>query len=246
MPIARHFAALLAPVMIGTALSARAGQPLATDDASTVAPGTCQLEAWVRSGHDDREYWAQPACNWLANLEIAVGIARTHPGEGETSSALQLQAKTVLFPRTEGAWSFAAEAGAARDASAPRGSSAFQNYYARALASWYVGDDLQIDLNAGAANGYGSGTFALAGAAVQYTVVSNVQLLAEVYRDEPGAAKYQLGVRYVVVPDRFETFVSYGNRFAGPSTQWSGMIGVRLQTPPFLPATPASNQLALH
>ena len=72
---------------------------------------------------------------------------------------------------------------------APHGSSAFQIYYAKALASWYPRSDLEIDLNLGAANAFGSGTFALAGAAVQFAIVGNVQLLAEVFRDEPGRGR---------------------------------------------------------
>lgn len=238
---ALRFAALLASLMIAATLPARAGQPLANDDASLVEPGTCQLEAWTRFGHDDREYWAQPACNLTGNLEIAIGVARARLEGDETASALVLQGKSMLLPRDDGEWSFAAEAGAARDTSLPRGGSAFQYFYAKALASWYPRDDLEIDLNAGAANAYGSGTFVLAGAAIQYTVVTSVQLLAEVYRDQPGPGKYQLGLRYVVIPDRFDAFASFGNRFTGSSAQGFGMIGIRLQSPPFAGAVHADH-----
>src|SRR6185295_18596529 len=108
-------------------------------------------------------------------LELAVGGARTHPDTGESSSIVQLQAKTVLFPRGDGALSFGAVVGGARDAGAPHGRSAFQSYEARALLSWYPRSDLEIDLNLGAANVYGSGTFALAGAALQYAATANMQ-----------------------------------------------------------------------
>ncbi len=80
-----------------------------------------------------------------------------------------------------------------------------------------------------------SGTFALAGAAVQYAVVTNVQLLAETFRDDSARWKYQLGARYIVIPNRFEAYVSYGNRFDAAPSQWSATIGIRLQTPVFLP-----------
>ena len=123
------------------------------------------------------------------------------------------------------------------DTGAPHGSSAFQLYYARALASWYPRSDLEIDLNLGAANAYGSGTFALAGAAIQYAVTGNVQLLAEAFRDESGSPKYQVGARYVLVPNRLEAYASYGNRFYGSSDRWSAILGIRVQTAAFLPAT---------
>jgi hypothetical protein len=213
----------------------QAAQPLVTDDAAVVAPKTCQLEAWSGLAHDDREYWAQPACNFTGNLEFSVGGARAQPDAGEPSTLVQLQAKTVLFRRAEGEWSFGVAAGAARDTGAPHGTSAFQVYSAKALASWYPRSDLEIDLNLGAANVYGSGTFALAGAAIQYAIITNVQLLAETFRAEPGRGRYQVGVRYIVIPGRFEAYVSYGNRFNGPSSEWASIIGIRLQTPPFLP-----------
>jgi hypothetical protein len=207
-----------------------AAQPLVTDDAAVVAPKTCQLEAWIRSARDGREYWAQPACNPTGNLELAVGGARANPDESATSSLVQLQAKTVLVSLAEREWSFGASAGGGRDTGAPHGSSAFQALYAKALTSWYPRSDLEIDLNLGAANGYGSGTFALAGAAIQYAIISNVQLLAEAFRDEPGRTKYQVGARYIVVPNRFEAYASYGNRFTGSSDQWSAIFGIRVQT----------------
>lgn len=126
-------------------------------------------------------------------------------------------------------------AGAGRDTSAPHGGSAFQLYYAKALASWYPRSDLEIDLNLGAANAYGPGTFALAGAAVQYSISDNVQLLAEAFRDEPGRGKYQVGARFIIVADRLEAYASYGNRFSGTTDQWSAIVGIRTQTAVFLP-----------
>jgi hypothetical protein len=218
-----------------TASSVEAAQPLVTDDAAVVASKTCQLEAWTRSAHDGRVYGAQPACNFTGNLELTVGGSRAHPDTSESSNIIQLQAKTVLSPLGEGRWSIGMVAGAARDTVAPHGSSAFQLYYAKALTSWYPRSDLEIDLNLGAANAYGSGTFTLAGTAIQYAVISNVLLLAEAFRDEPGNTRYQVGARYIIVPDRFEAYASYGNQFNGSSNQWSAIIGIRVQTAAFLP-----------
>jgi hypothetical protein len=225
-------AGLLFTIIATTA--ARAGQPLVTDDASIVAPKTCQVEAWLHSSDDDHDYVAQPACNFTGNLELSVGLARSRPDAGDASSTVQFQAKS-LFPKIYDTWSFGVAAGLARDTGAPHGSSAFQIYYARGIASWHPRSDLEIDLNLGVANVYGSGTFALAGVAVQYAVVTNLQLLAEAYRDEPGRGKYQVGTRYIVIPNRFEAYVSYGNLFGGLSSQWSTIVGIRLQSPAFLP-----------
>jgi hypothetical protein len=193
----------------------------------------CQLESWLHSTADRREYWVQPACNFTGDLELDLAGARAKLDTGESSGTVQLQAKTVLLTPGERVWSFGISAGATRDAGAPHGSSAFQLYYAKALASWYPRRNLEIDLNLGAANAYGSGTFALGAAAVQYAIVDNLQLLAEVFRDEPGRSKYQVGARYIIVPDRFEAYASYGNRF-NASDQRSMIVGIRVQTAMFL------------
>lgn len=219
----------IAVVCVFAQSSAQAGQPLVTDDAAVVAPGTCQLEAWAHSTSGGHEYWAQPACNFTGNLELAVGGARTYPYGNSPSTLIQLQAKTVLFPRTNGQWSFGAVASAGRDTGAAHGRTAFQAFDARALASWYPRDDLEVDLNLGGGYLYGSGSFAVAGAAIQYALVDAVQLLGEIFRDEPGRAKFQVGLRGIVIPDRFEVYASYGNRF--DATQWFATIGIRLQTP---------------
>src|SRR5262249_27615744 len=147
------------------------------------------------------------------------------------SSLIHLQGKTVIFPRDDGQWSFGVVGSGDRDTGSPHGGTAFQGFNVTGLASWYPRDDLEIDLNLGVSYLYGSGTFAVAGGAVQYAVIDSLQLLGEVFRDEPGRAKFQLGVRGIVVPDRFEVYASYGNRFT--ATQWFATIGIRLQTPEF-------------
>jgi hypothetical protein len=209
-----------------------AGQPLVTDDAAVVAPHTCQLEAWAHSSSDGHEYWAQPACNFTGNLELAVGGARTYPFGSPQSTDIQLQAKTVLFPRGEGEWSLGAVAAATRDTGAPHGRTALQSSNLTGLASWYPREDLEVDLNLGLAYSFGSGSFAVAGAAIQYAPIDALQLLGEIFRDEPGRAKFQVGLRGIAVPDRLEVYVSYGNRF--DATQWFATVGIRIQTPEFI------------
>lgn len=222
-------------LLLGVSAAAEAGQPLATDDAAIVAARTCQLEAWAESSHADREYWAQPACNFTGDLELTIGGAITEPPPGGRSGAAALQAKSTVLPRGDGSVAFGVSAGAMRDMSAPHGHSAFQTYYAKALASWYPRGDTEVDFNAGAANVYGTGTFALSGVAVQYAVVPRLQLLAETYRDAPGRGKYQAGLRFAAVPNVLEAYASYGARLGRGAEDWSVTVGIRAQSTTFLP-----------
>jgi hypothetical protein len=212
-----------------------AAQPLATDDAAVLPPRTCQVEAWIERAHDAREHGIAPACNFSGNLELGAGIVRVRPDADDRSSVLQLQAKTVLYPRANGAWSFGAVGGAVRDTTAPHGRSAFQTFYGKGLASWYPLDDVQVDINLGFSTSHESGTSSLAGVALQYTLTANVQLLAELFRDEPGRGKFQVGVRLLAIPDRFETFIGYVDQLGAGSRSSSVIIGFRAQAPAWRP-----------
>ena len=216
------------------ALPLYAGQPLVTDDAAVVAPRTCQVETWTRRTGDSRETWLQPACNFGGDLELAVGAGRI-AAEGEPrSSGIVLQAKWARPRGEHDAWAFGAVAGAARDTQAPRGHLAFQSRYAVGLASWHPRDGVEIDLNLGLAHVDRLGGHALAGVALQYALAPRLQMLAEIFRDEPGAGKFQAGLRWIVVPDRLEAFASYGNRLHPLPGAWSVVTGIRIQTPAFL------------
>lgn len=215
--------------------SAHAGQPLVTDDAAVVAPKTCQFEASVRATRDGALWSAQPACNFGGDVEWSAGAAHLAPDTDPSSTVAQLQLKAVLFRTANAEGSFGALAGALRDTGAPHGSSAYQGYYAKGLASWYPRDDLEFDFNVGAANVRGAGTYVLAGVAATWTVTPDLQLLSEVFRDEPGASKFQLGLRLIVVRNRLEAYASCGNRFGRSSSSGFVVAGFRLQTPEFLP-----------
>jgi hypothetical protein len=217
------------------ALTVQAGQPLVTDDAAVVAAKTCQFEAGVRATRDDALWFAQPACNFGGDVEWSAGGGHLAPDANPSSTITQLQVKAVLFRTTDSKGSLGVSAGAVRDTGAPHGRSAFQGYYARGLASWYPRSDLEFDLNLGVANVRGPGTYAIAGVAATGTVVTGFQLLGEVYHDEPGPWKFQVGWRSIVVPNRFEVYASYGNRFSRSSAGGFAAAGFRLQTPEFLP-----------
>ena len=223
---------IVGAVILIEASTAQGGQPLVTDNVALVDTDNCQVEVWVQSFRGGREVWALPACNPLGALEITAGGARAESDDGDRASRLQLQAKTVLIPRGDRAWSFGASAGAQRDTGAPHGRAAFQNYYGKALASFNPSNDVEVDVNLGLANTYGVGTYALAGVALQYALFDRLQLLSEIFRDEPGRSKFQVGARYVAIRNRLEAYLSHGNRIGGESTGWWTIAGIRVQWAP--------------
>ena len=61
-------------------------------------------------------------------------------------------------------------------------------------------------------------------------------LLAEIFRDERGPGKFQVGARYAFDPTPIEAYVSYGGRLDTASGDtWWAIIGFRAYTKPFLP-----------
>ena len=73
--------------------TAHAARPLITDDARLVDAKACQVESWVRTNKDSKEYWALPACNFTGNLELTFGGARTSEATGTRTTDIMLQGK---------------------------------------------------------------------------------------------------------------------------------------------------------
>ncbi len=215
---------------------ARAGAPLITDDASVIESKSCQFESWVTSAHGARNYWAVPACNFTGNLEWALGLAGVNPDGEASSQQVVLQAKTVFARSEEGGWSVGAVGGVAHDNAPVQEGASSTAYYAKALLSLFPSETFEIDLNLGASNDFGAGTIVAAGAALQYEFLPRTTAIAEVFRDEKGPGKYQVGLRYAFRPDRFEGYASYGSRLGSSASEsWWAVIGIRINTAPFLP-----------
>jgi hypothetical protein len=59
---------------------ALAGRPMATDDTSTAAAGTCQVEAWGDHIDGERSQVVAPACGLTDALELDTGASRVRAG----------------------------------------------------------------------------------------------------------------------------------------------------------------------
>ena len=239
--IARRRRLSLPAIAVGATIAtcslvAHAGAPLVTDDAAIVDAKSCQLESWIELARGARAYWAVPACNFTGNLELAVGGAGVNPDGTPSSHQVALQAKTVFGQGGDGFWSVGAVGGVIRDTGPVESGASSKSYYAKALLSLYPSEALEVDLNLGASNVFGAGSTVAGGVAVQYEVLPRTTLLAEIFRDERGPGKFQVGARYAFDPAPIEAYVSYGNRLGSDSGEtWWVIAGVRVYTKPFLP-----------
>jgi hypothetical protein len=225
----------IATCFIACAHNAQAGAPLVTDDASVIEEKSCQFEAWINSARSARDYWAAPACNFIGNIELSLGFGGINPADEPSSQQYVVQAKTV-FAGKEGVWSVGAVGGIGRDNGPTAEGASSKAYYAKALFSYFHDEALELDLNLGASNDFGAGTILAAGAALHYEFLPKTTAFAEVFRNERGPGKYQLGLRYALVPERFEVYASYGNRLGSAiSDSWWAIAGVRINTAPLMP-----------
>jgi hypothetical protein len=228
--------AAIATVLMLCWTTARAGAPLVTDDAAIIEAKSCQLESWIELAHGARAYWALPACNFTGDFELSVGGAGVNPDGTPSSHQYGVQAKTVFGSGGDGFWSVGAVGGVIRDTAPVESDASSMTYYAKALLSLYPSEALEVDLNLGGSNVFGAGATVTAGAAVQYEVLPRATLLAEIFRDERGPGKFQLGARYAFDPAPIEAYVSYGNRLGSASVDsWWVIVGFRAYTKPFLP-----------
>lgn len=225
----RRWLAPLLPLVAGTAL---AGEPLVTDDASILSRGVCQVESWHRwSTGGGHEGWLAPACAVNDRVELGVGFARYRDPDLGGHTLLAVQAKTLLYRDPDDRWSAGAVAGALRDGGRELRRYGSNDAYALGLVSFNAMDEaLRVHLNAGVVYSHAAFTTGAWGSAVEFDFREGWTMMGEVYRDGPGRPSYQLGLRYLLVTDRVELFISGGDRIGGDPGGWFAKFGVRFQS----------------
>ncbi len=223
---------LLPLLMLVSSAAALAGEPLTTDDASILDPGVCQVESWhrwsTRGGH---EGWLLPACSVNEHLELGVGAARYRDAEVGGHSLLLLQAKSVFYRDPGDRWSAGAVAAAVRDGGHESRGNAFHQASALGLVSFNALDEsLRLHVNAGVVYSRAEFTTGAWGTAAEFDFREGWTVMGEVYRDAPGRPSFQLGIRYLLITDRVELFLSGGDRLHGNGETWFAKFGVRFQT----------------
>lgn len=211
-----------------------AARPMITDDARTVDAKACQVESWVRTNKDSKEYWALPACNFTGNLELTFGGARTSDAAGTSTTDIVLQGKTLFKTLGPNGWSVGLAAGVVRH---PGDGKRVSELYSYVPASFsYLNDKVVLHTNAGVLhNTVTSSTRGTWGLATETALGERTWLIAETFQQKRGRPFYQAGVRHWIVPNRVQIDATYSNRFGVSSDERWFSIGLRLLSPAFLP-----------
>lgn len=210
----RSAVAVLLASAVPTALAAR---PFITDDARVVEEGHCQLESFAKrqSAYAGSELWFLPACSpsfLPPGAEVTLGRNRI---EGEHNTIVQ--AKFLLKELKPNHAGYAASAG-----------SFGGDPYFNAIASRSLLDDrVVVHANLGAIRNsdadrgtWGVGLEALLAAPRWYGILESFGQRG----DKPTA---HVGLRFWVIPNRFQIDATYGHRSADPEKRFTS-VGIRL------------------
>ncbi|WP_426337606.1 hypothetical protein ACN9MY_15460 [Pseudoduganella sp. R-31] len=194
----KHCLLLAAAALLST--TAWAGRPLATDDATILEPGDCQVEAWHQQSGGLHEWWAMPACR-VGGWELAAG-------KGQSRNAA-LQAKTVLRGLQTNGWglglAIATQHGMTR-----------QHTVNVPLTISFAGDALLLHLNAGWMRPYaapGRATWSVGG---EYALAPRWSASLESYGSHHRPPTRQAGLRYALVEGRLDLDASVAKTPGAP------------------------------
>jgi hypothetical protein len=220
---------LAGSVLCSTAL--QAAPPLSTDDASTLLPGTCQLEIEFRRFRRSTEEDIVPVCNFLLDTEFGIGRLRVAPQDAPATHSVVFQFKKVLISGEQADWSFGI-AGATIHA-AGREAGIRQNQF-NTLLSRQVGPAL-LHLNLGlvrdreAAGALRANRMTWA-MAFEQDFNSRLTIVGEVFGERGLPHTALLGLRWWVLPRYVQLTGGFGaQRGEGRDGRWTS-LGIRFET----------------
>lgn len=207
--------------------------PLATDDASTLAPGVCQFEIEQRQFRTRIERDIVPTCNLLFDAEIGVGHLHVAPKDGPRAASVIYQFKKVFAPAEADEWAFGI-GGATVRAVNTRGQTGTRQHYLNAPITRQFGATLLhanlgvvADREAEPGVRRNRSTWGLA---AEHEVTPSWTLLAEVIGQHGQPETAQIGVRWWALPKYIQLTSSLGaHRGEGRDGRWVS-FGIRFET----------------
>ncbi|MEA3193860.1 MAG: hypothetical protein QOD26_2193 [Betaproteobacteria bacterium] len=189
---------VLVALLCSTASLCHAARPFNTDDARTVDPGGCQIETFYKEqrAYSGSEFWFLPACNRLG-VEWTVGGNRI---EGERN--LILQAKKLVKPIEPNGYGLAFSVG-----------SFGGDPYINGIASFsFLQDWSIIHSNLGYIENRGTWGLGLE----QLILPPRVYGILETYGERGEKPTLHGGIRFWVIPNRFQIDSTYGTQQSEP------------------------------
>jgi hypothetical protein len=208
-----------------------AARPFVTDDARIVDTGSCQIESFAKHHRrrPENEVWLLPGCTPVGPVELTLGGFRTDNADAGTSSSSIAQAKTLLRELRTNDFGLALTLGAVRfntiDPALARGWSPYVN----AIGSLSVLDDAAvIHANVGSIRDRViSRTRATWGLGAEIALTSRLIAIIEGYGQEAERPSRQVGLRFWVVPNRFQIDCTLGSQPGEPDSHSWTSVGIR-------------------
>lgn len=204
--------------------AAQAGPPLNTDDAGTLAEGSCQLELRERAGQRLQLQYVQPSCNFGGRVEWALNLAHAQPDGAPSQTFMGLQGKTTLA-QGQG-WAGAFSAAVVHELR--RGEPATTGY-ATLIGTVNPGSSTAAHLNLGLSQQRGRHGVPNWGAAVEWGVSDAWTLLGERYGERHARPATQVGARTWLKPNVLQLDATIGReRFGGRGERYAtvGLVWV--------------------
>jgi hypothetical protein len=197
---------LLAPTLTWAA------RPFMTDDARLTTAGSCQLESWTRRYADRSEFWALPACNPTGNLEITAGGSSLRGADHAQSTDAVVQIKTLFKSMPANGWGGGVALGYLRhQPSAPSGLDQGQTYLYVPVSVSFAEGRWVTHTNVGWSRDRASGQDQLTwGMGLEMQLHQRWLWIGETFGNDRQKPFWQTGLRYQVVPDKFQIDATWG------------------------------------
>jgi hypothetical protein len=202
------------------AASAHAARPFNTDDARIVDRGGCQIETFYKEqlSSSGSEFWFLPACNPFG-LELTLGANRI-----QADDSVVVQAKMLLKPLETNGYGFAASVGSLGGDPYFNGIASVSFFDDRAVVHANLGAirDREASVTRGT---WGLGLEALLFAPRLYGIL-------ESYGQRGENPTLHYGLRFWIVPNRFQLDATHGEQSAGSpdgaAAQRFNSVGLRI------------------
>jgi len=210
-----------------------AARPFVTDDARIVDPGDCQIESFMRNQRqvDESEIWFVPGCTPGTKTEFSLGGFKLDNADSGTSSTVIAQAKTLLRPLAINGYGLAFTLGVSHQNPVDPTPRSQWAPFINIIGSLSLHDDaVVVHANIGSLQDRTADrtrhTWGI-GSEIMLTG-TRLSAIVEAYHQEGERPGRQVGLRYWIVPNRFQIDGTYGWQNANPVNRTWTSLGVRL------------------